>query len=333
MENSLTPEILEKQPHLQLAIAKQQLAHFLHHTDGKILPSNPCRSANTYSVFDKDALMRLISSFGSFAVPDVPSVPTIVRIDQLSAHSVQVHWTPSLPNGSPILNYKLLMVTEEEQVVYSGKEETCVVINLQPLQTYHFKVQAKNSIGEGLFSEVGGITMQRMFNFSHDMDENGILYYYGTNAYSKPFNNPAMEPNSKVDVTRFNDSSYGGDPRAFTGRDVLDCVTANKPFSWFQLYFKFAAIQPSYYTIRNDKSGRYAVRMWHLEASVDGKAWDVLRIHNNDMSLKQEPGSCASFKLESDKFYSYFRILQTGRNAMDKDNLALSGFELYGIMQ
>lgn len=87
---------------------------------------------------------------------------------------------------------------------------------------------------------------------------------------------------------------------------------------------------------------------WHLEGSNDKVNWIILdrRIYMNDPGqneneddqkhLKQK-GGATTWGIDLDTYrevgydgYRFFRIVQVGKNSSGSDNLALSGFELYG---
>jgi len=87
---------------------------------------------------------------------------------------------------------------------------------------------------------------------------------------------------------------------------------------------------------------------WHLEGSNDKVNWIILdrRIYMNDVGqsdneddqkhLKQK-GGATTWAIDLDTYrevgydgYRFFRIVQVGKNSSGSDNLALSGFELYG---
>lgn len=89
---------------------------------------------------------------------------------------------------------------------------------------------------------------------------------------------------------------------------------------------------------------------WHFEASNDKVNWIVLdrRIYltgNTEEDLHfaveqkelAQKGHTSTWGVETEIYreigfdgFRYFRIVQVGRNSSGSDNLALSGFELYG---
>lgn len=89
---------------------------------------------------------------------------------------------------------------------------------------------------------------------------------------------------------------------------------------------------------------------WHFEASNDKINWIVLdrRIYLTDnphenylmedeQKVLKRKGGTSTWAIDpsiyneiGSKGYQFFRIVQIGKNSSGSDNLALSGFELYG---
>jgi hypothetical protein len=91
---------------------------------------------------------------------------------------------------------------------------------------------------------------------------------------------------------------------------------------------------------------------WHLEGSNDKVNWIILdrRIYlsqptggPNDHEIEEEAkqlrqkGAASTWGIDTDIYreigydgFRFYRIIQVGKNSSGSDNLALSGFELYG---
>lgn len=89
---------------------------------------------------------------------------------------------------------------------------------------------------------------------------------------------------------------------------------------------------------------------WHLESSNDKVNWIILdrRIYlaqngagdadlEDEQKLLRQKGAASTWGVDTDVYrevgfegFRYFRIIQVGKNSSGSDNLALSGFELYG---
>lgn len=86
---------------------------------------------------------------------------------------------------------------------------------------------------------------------------------------------------------------------------------------------------------------------WHFEGSNDKVNWVILdrRIYltGNDSDIEEEQkalkqkGAASTWGIDTDVYrevgfegFRFFRVIQVGKNSSGSDNLALSGFELYG---
>jgi hypothetical protein len=89
---------------------------------------------------------------------------------------------------------------------------------------------------------------------------------------------------------------------------------------------------------------------WHLEGSNDKTNWTILdrriyltQIPSQDQALEEEQkhlkqkGATSTWGVDTDIYrevgydgFRFFRIIQVGKNSSGSDNLALSGFEIYG---
>uniref|UniRef100_UPI00358EE47C E3 ubiquitin-protein ligase HECTD1-like n=1 Tax=Myxine glutinosa TaxID=7769 RepID=UPI00358EE47C len=176
------------------------------------------------------------------------------------------------------------------------------------------------------------------FDYQHDFDDNGIIYWIGTNARTAyEWINPAAH--GLVTVT----SSAGwnlpnGYMEDILSRDsvALNCHTDNDVNAWFAIDLGLFVI-PKAYTLRHAEGYRYsALRNWLFQVSKDGHSWLTLCTHTDDDSL-DEPGSTATWPLEPPKSelqgWRHIRLKQMGRNASELTyHLSLSGFELYGAV-
>jgi hypothetical protein len=112
-------------------------------------------------------------------------------------------------------------------------------------------------------------------------------------------------------------------------------VTQSAANQWFIIHFKTFKIRPTHYTLRHYSSwDREALRNWRLAGSVDGKQsnWDTLMEHKNDTALRAK-GQAHTWTIPAanvKKHYTYFCVIQTGKNSNNNLYLALSGFEVYG---
>ena len=102
--------------------------------------------------------------------------------------------------------------------------------------------------------EIYGIS----FQFHRDFDQQGILFYIGTNSGTEPWKNPALTGRVKVTAS----SMEKGQASYITDyKEPHECWTKDIPASWFQLDLgPNRRVLPNYYTIRhggNYKADRF----------------------------------------------------------------------------
>jgi hypothetical protein len=153
-------------------------------------------------------------------------------------------------------------------------------------------------------------------------------------------------------VQAFASSVGAGTVDNFVGRAVTNCRTNNEPLSYFGVDLgEGRKLVPTAYTIRNRNSTTHVIMNWRFEGSNDKVSWVAVdtRIHmpvfdpNNKYENIKEikdlkvSGGSTSYAIDMDNLrevgqegFRYFRILQVDKNSSGSDNLALSGFELYG---
>ncbi len=171
------------------------------------------------------------------------------------------------------------------------------------------------------------------FKWSYDLDPNGVLYYLATAGYQQPYQNPAVL--GKVSTSSSSLSADSAPIHAWVGRGLTRCATATSEANpFFAVDLKSLCVVPSAYTLRHaDYCGSDAMRSWRLLGSADGVAWTVLREHEQDDTL-QVKGQACTWPLENGHAgYRVFKVMLTGPNAGHRWVLALSSFELYGVVK
>jgi hypothetical protein len=196
-----------------------------------------------------------------------------------------------------------------------------------------------------------------VFTYKYDFDENGALFYLGSMGRTNTYTNPYTLSQVKVFFSSMGKGSY----EDFVGRNLVNCRTLNEPNAFMGIDLGLERyIIPSCYTIRNRDSSRHIMLNWLFEGSVDFKTWFILdkRIHKTDdpefnrimekerqmierraatstwsIDLNYLKAASRSVVMQSKSFngFRYFRIKQISKNSSGADNLALSGFEIYGI--
>ncbi|KAL6425302.1 hypothetical protein ACFW04_009489 [Cataglyphis niger] len=175
-----------------------------------------------------------------------------------------------------------------------------------------------------------------IFKYQHDFDENGLLYWIGTNAKTCPeWVNPAQYGLVVITSSDGRNLPYGH-LEDILSRDpsALNCHTNDDKRAWFSIDLGVWII-PNAYTLRHARGyGRSALRNWMFQASKDGVTWITLYAHVDDCSLN-EPGSTATWTLEppseETQGWRHLRLQQIGKNASGQTHyLSVSGFEVYG---
>ncbi|TKR70253.1 hypothetical protein L596_022299 [Steinernema carpocapsae] len=172
------------------------------------------------------------------------------------------------------------------------------------------------------------------FNYQSDFDEEGILYWIGSNAKASEWVNPASVGVVNVICSDGPRQPYGR-PQDVVSRDVnaINCHSSDDKNAFFTIDLG-VMIYPNYYTLRHARGyGQSALRNWILQGSNDGVKWHQIMKHNDDTALG-EPGSTASWPIHFDRElgpFRFIRIKQNGKNASGQTSyMSLSGFEVYG---
>ncbi|XP_067942720.1 E3 ubiquitin-protein ligase HECTD1-like [Watersipora subatra] len=174
--------------------------------------------------------------------------------------------------------------------------------------------------------------------YEHDFDENGLMYWIGTNAKTRSeWVNPAAHGVVVVSSSDGRQLPYGKLEDILSREtSALNCHTNDDKKSWFSIDLGVWII-PSSYTLRHSRGyGKSALRHWFFQVSKDGANWTTLKEHINDLSLN-DPGSTFTWHVEcketEQQGWRHIRIMQNGRNASGQTSyLSLSGFELYGLV-
>ncbi|XP_028176150.1 E3 ubiquitin-protein ligase HECTD1 isoform X2 [Ostrinia furnacalis] len=169
------------------------------------------------------------------------------------------------------------------------------------------------------------------FVYDHDFDENGVLYFIGSNGGTCEWVNPGAHGLVSVWSSDGRQLPYGRAEDVLSrSPEPLNVHTNDDKRAFIALDLGLNII-PSAYTLRHARGyGRSALRNWLFQMSMDGVTWITLLAHNDEQAL-QEPGSTATWRLRADAPYRYLRIQQNGKNASGQSHyLSLSGFEIYG---
>ncbi|KAG8545140.1 hypothetical protein GDO81_021357 [Engystomops pustulosus] len=284
---------------------------------------------------------------------DDESQPAIALVRKLIAVLESIERLPLHLYDTPGSNYNLQILTrrlrfrlERAPGETSLIDRTGRMLKMEPLATvesleqYLLKMVAKQWYD---FDRSSFVFVRKLregqsciFRHQHDFDDNGIMYWIGTNAKTAyEWVNPAAYGLVVVTSSEGRNLPYGR-LEDILSRDssALNCHTNDDKSAWFAIDLGLWIV-PSAYTLRHARGyGRSALRNWVFQVSKDGQNWTTLYAHVDDCSLN-EPGSTATWPLdpqrEEKQGWRHIRIKQTGKNASGQTHyLSLSGFELYG---
>ncbi|XP_056348065.1 E3 ubiquitin-protein ligase HECTD1 isoform X12 [Oenanthe melanoleuca] len=272
-------------------------------------------------------------------------IAVLESIERLPLH---LYDTPGSTYNLQILTRRLRFRLERASGETSLIDRTGRMLKMEPLATvesleqYLLKMVAKQwyDFDRASFVFVRKLREGQTFVFrhQHDFDENGIIYWIGTNAKTAyEWVNPAAYGLVVVTSSEGRNLPYGR-LEDILSRDssALNCHTNDDKNAWFAIDLGLWVV-PSAYTLRHARGyGRSALRNWVFQVSKDGQNWTTLYTHVDDCSLN-EPGSTATWPLDPPKDekqgWRHVRIKQMGKNASGQTHyLSLSGFELYGTV-
>ncbi|XP_060129069.1 E3 ubiquitin-protein ligase HECTD1 isoform X7 [Zootoca vivipara] len=272
-------------------------------------------------------------------------IAVLESIERLPLH---LYDTPGSTYNLQILTRRLRFRLERASGETALIDRTGRMLKMEPLATvesleqYLLKMVAKQwyDFDRASFVFVRKLREGQTFIFrhQHDFDENGIIYWIGTNAKTAyEWVNPAAYGLVVVTSSEGRNLPYGR-LEDILSRDssALNCHTNDDKNAWFAIDLGLWVI-PSAYTLRHARGyGRSALRNWVFQVSKDGQNWTTLYTHVDDCSLN-EPGSTATWPLDLQKDekqgWRHVRIKQMGKNASGQTHyLSLSGFELYGTV-
>uniref|UniRef100_A0A1B6DIC7 E3 ubiquitin-protein ligase n=1 Tax=Clastoptera arizonana TaxID=38151 RepID=A0A1B6DIC7_9HEMI len=271
-------------------------------------------------------------------------------LESIEKLPIYLYDSPGSCFGLQILTRRLRFRLEKSAGESALIDRTGRSLKMEPLSTvsqlerYLLKMVAKQwyDYERSTFSFVKRLkepNTKLVFKHQHDFDENGIIYWIGTNGKtSAEWVNPGQYGLVVVTSSDGRNLPYGKHEDILS-RDssALNCHTNDDKRAWFSIDLGLWLI-PTSYTLRHARGyGRSALRNWLFQVSKDGVNWITLYIHADDCSLN-EPGSTASWPLEpasadEQQGYRHVRIQQTGKNASGQTHyLSMSGIEVYGTV-
>nr|XP_016939130.1 E3 ubiquitin-protein ligase Ufd4 [Drosophila suzukii]XP_016939137.1 E3 ubiquitin-protein ligase Ufd4 [Drosophila suzukii] len=259
---------------------------------------------------------------------------------------VYLYDTPCTGYSLQILQKRLRFRLERAECESTLFDRSGRTLKMEPLATigqlskYLLKMVAKQwyDLDRSTYFYLKKIREHRtgtVFSHSFDFDEDGLLFYIGSNAKTCDWVNPAQYGLVQVTSSEGKTLPYGKLEDILSRDSIsLNCHTKDNKKAWFAIDLGVYII-PTAYTLRHARGyGRSALRNWLLQGSKDGLSWTTLSSHVDDKSLV-EPGSTATWPItcatDDSVRYRHIRIQQNGRNASGQTHyLSLSGFEIYG---
>ncbi|KAL0106226.1 hypothetical protein PUN28_016138 [Cardiocondyla obscurior] len=300
--------------------------------------------------------MQRITAFKScFQTKDTNKEPNSAKIlvhklvsvlESIEKLPVYLYDTPGSGYGLQILTRRLRFRLEKASSESALIDRSGRSLKMEPLSTIQqlenhlLKMVAKqwHDHDRSTFAFVKRLKEESKitFKYQHDFDENGLLYWIGTNAKTcSEWVNPGQYGLVVVTSSDGRNLPYGH-LEDILSRDpsALNCHTNDDKRAWFSIDLGVWII-PSAYTLRHARGyGRSALRNWMFQASKDGVTWITLYAHVDDCSLN-EPGSTSTWTLEppseETQGWRHLRLQQIGKNASGQTHyLSVSGFEVYG---
>ena len=106
------------------------------------------------------------------------------------------------------------------------------------------------------------------FVYAHDLDMNGILYWLGTQRWTKPWQNPDDLGLVHVTSVPLAIAPKSEPASAIVGRSLCRCVTLPNRESWFVIDLLTVWVRPTAYTLRHyDSWDTECLRDWKLQGS------------------------------------------------------------------
>eukprot|EP01084_Bolivina_argentea_P152164 265472_1 len=173
-------------------------------------------------------------------------------------------------------------------------------------------VRTDNSKAEKFFCRT--IQAFREFVYESDADGNGIIAAIGSKSI-KIEHNATIQENSVY---------------ALVSGKRVGCIIAETPGSYFIINFKPHEISPTHFTLminRYDCSSDEPLQDWDFFGSKDGKKWTTLKSHKPKRSVTWQVDNEVISKHD---YYSYFKLLMTGKYNNSGGAICCAGLEIYG---
>jgi hypothetical protein len=169
----------------------------------------------------------------------------------------------------------------------------------------------------------------RYFKPDPDQPLNGIIAYLN----SKGGGNAHTAGLISVSESSVNGARNGYNTLYFDSLDAY-FMSQNRANQWVCYDFKGQKVQATHYSIRSYDygSGGSHPRSWVVEGSLDGVKWVEIDRRDDDVWLN-EMNRVAEFTVATVERAQFIRLRQTGKNWHGTQCLAISAFEIYGVLE
>jgi hypothetical protein len=191
-------------------------------------------------------------------------------------------------------------------------------------------------------------------DFASAFDQNGVLFFIGTNGNAEAYKNPhssgevnatmSMWEGEHAEQWRSSEGCAAGSGPAqlvqheHVGGICTLNISKDQEVAWVAIDLgEGRSLVPNCYCVRHGYSSpHFLLRSWNFEGSHNGRGWKIMKAHKNDSLLRntkqpQQGFSVAAWEVKGvEKAYRHFRIRMTGKHWSDGHVLCCGGIELYG---
>lgn len=210
-------------------------------------------------------------------------------------------------------------------------------------QTPHPNLMTSMSLALRSFNRVENEMKPKIFEYSHNFDTNGILYYLGTNGGTETYANPSETGAITVNISH--EALHA--PNMSRHNIVTHTLPSGATFwggsapQYFIVDLHSLRAKPTAYTLRHGYAAANSfLREWEFAASNDAQTWHTL--HTGHECPFNKGFDSVTWDIErkgklKDEKFRFFRVLQRGNYYMGANSnspgapyMCISGFELYG---
>ena len=241
-------------------------------------------------------------------------------------------------------NEQIIQEKEEERKKYEIKQKE----HLQMIDNQQRKMsQLKEEYEKELSTKTKEILKQQEQNkqtirknkeiqIQYDMNPNnqmkGILTSLGQ---GNAFNAKTAGIINITASSIFNDNNIHNPENILLNDNSKYFVSKDEPNQWLCIDFKGHKVKPTHYSIKTSSEGGYYPQNWNIEGSMDNIKWTILDSQINNQSFKSRNETKTFYiqhNYEDEEYYRYTRIISTGYNSNNKNELDFSSIEFFGIV-